>query len=427
MLDHMTTQRIPCTPSERLLAYIHEVGHGEGMLNAVARCDGRLETARVKQSLQRLQARHAKLRSALQKDDAGNWWFEVSPQPPCIPIVERPLNGEQTWEQHVLHERPGPFALGTAPLAKLSLLQPADGDHTWLVFWLHHSIADAQSAWLLINELVQFSADASLADTPAPDGFGVVPPGRWDRPRDRLRLAGRLLRYVIGNRLKRMAMPPFDASPPGAIAHSQWTVDESAALVAGCRERNVRVTALLHSATVLSLSDVFDWPGRHIGCVVPLKIRSQLGVSEETIGTFVSTTRLNVRCPAKDADIWNVAQAIQTQGDQLNQRHDPVVSVAMTGLLPLSPRFLGKRGSAVAVNNLGRLSAPAVEGHQIADYTCLVTAQHAGAALSLHFATIADRLCITLRSECLSDVTLARLHERFCHRLRAIGLETGTP
>jgi hypothetical protein len=402
-------RRFPCTPSERLLSLVHDGMEGEGMITAVAECDRYIPAEGLEAALGKLQRRHPKLRCAIVSDAPGTPHFQVHDECAAIPWTWEETDDADGLRNLVLHRRPGPFTTTAAPIARFFFLAQRGQDRTWIVCWIHHAIADALTMWQLYSELLEFIAHPERpAGEVAADGFDRIPPHR-PTAADALWLFGRLGNRLIVDRLLRTALPPAEVPPPGGIAHLHLNVEQTSQLADNCRREDLSVFFALGAAAMRALADHYGWQGRLVGCQSPINLRDRVLRDNErdAMGLFVGGVRLRVRLPSRGDSIWSAARRYRDAWMREAGRNDPLLSIQRLGRAPFSPRMLGGRTGALAINNLGRLTQSSTEGTpQLIDFFCLGQARYSGAAINVHSAAVNGRLNLTLRSECLSQTTL---------------------
>jgi predicted metal-dependent phosphoesterase TrpH len=418
-------RRVRCTPVERILAFVHDELEGDGMVTAVARCEGVLQADRLRVALDDLQARHTKLGAGI-VPGPGNWpHFEFSPVPPKIPCEYRLAVDDQEWERAVLQDRPGAFARDAVPLIRFLVLVHPSRKVTDLVCWCHHSVCDALSLWTVFVELLRFYGDAAWNPGQAPEGMGLLIPGTPKGTRlERWRLLIRIILAAVRERRQHQVHFPADeALPPGRMDRRFFSQDDTAVLIERCRRENATVFTALAAASFFAIAEEYQWGGCEIAFNAPVSVREHLRPvppTPETLGAFVTTVRTLARLPGTDEPFWAAAIRFRETWNESLRTNDPIQALRMLGLLPMRRDFVAKRTSVVSVNSLGRMNQPILGGEpRILDFTWFGRAAIGGAPFTIYAATVAGRFSFSIRAERQDPERVARLCDRMHARLRA--------
>ncbi len=164
---------IPLSFAQQRLWFLDQLQPGSSAYNvpSAVRLRGALHVPALRQSLQRLVARHAVLRTTFALHDAQPVQviapvgaLRESPLPlvdlRALPEAERAAAAQQLVAQELAR----PFDLARGPLLRATLLRLAHDEHLALLT-MHHSISDAWSAEVFVRELTAHYA-ATLAGLP---------------------------------------------------------------------------------------------------------------------------------------------------------------------------------------------------------------------------------------------------------------------
>lgn len=405
----------PCTPMERLFAFMNDEFDGEGIGTVIGRCDQILSADRIAPALNRIQQRHAKLRASL-RGSGMNYHFEVHDQCSPIPWDMVTLTDPAAWRQQVLAWQPGPFAAGECPLVRFRFLTDENAGQTWMLASGHHAIGDAFSLWNVYLDLLRAYHRPDQELPPVDGGFNA-----WPRQRTLWRAAAwtalkRVVNRKIIDPVCGVKLLSKDGMPPGGLAHTNWDRSGNRTLAHACRKESVSMFAALAAAILRCLAQQENSHGGYLSCSIPVSIRDQLDPPQkiDVMGPFVSGFRCRVQLPAVQESFWHLARRFQQQFDRVRKTDNPIATLKALEFVPLSKAGMQGHINALTLNNFGRLTDYDESGRpRLVDFTGFGQARHSGSVLSLVTASVNGGLSVSLRSECMSQDTIDQLMHRF--------------
>lgn len=408
-------KRYRCNPSERLFCLINDLHNGEGMISSGIRIRGIVDAGRLQEALQRLQARHGKLRCRVEYDKKGWPWFvEMDPVVP-IACEFRAAADPSESKQILLHAWPDQFPLETSPPVQLIILQCAATDSTDIIGWFHHSIFDGLAVWQFFEELLEAYADPQACREPVPAGFELY-------PRKQTGVWGDLKWFVTVLWLRVMMglfhpVKTFCKRPVTGTAYQRQvlTPELTRRIVEACRREHVTITGALAAAGCKMLAEEFSWHGELIAMPTPRDMRTEFNppVERGTLGSFAAIYEVVVPLPTKKEDFWNVARRYVAEAKSRFEWIDPIRGLRLLERIPVGMlKRAGTARGALIVNNLGRVTttgSPQIP--ELLDYYGYGRTKKIGAsALVLTAGTVNDRMSVALATGCFDQATIDRLH-----------------
>jgi hypothetical protein len=329
-----------------------------------ATLSGTLDEDRLRLALARVQARHAVLRSLIERDAEGRPWFVEREAPPPIPlrIVER--RGEDDWQAQARLECERLFDGAREPLVRLVWLR-GDG-RSDLLLSCHHCICDGLSAVGLLRDILAVCGrpEAALGPCfPLQGGADVLPPEVRNDRRLRRRARWKAALFAALLRLWRIG-PPVAYGPAYTV---RWSIESATvdALVRRGKQEGVGVFAALCTAFMLACTSVRGARGVD-RFVAPVDARRYLpALRGGALFTMAPTVRLAFgrRTAAAGTDFWTLARALQDDMRRQVERLAPTVHEQLLGLERLHPLFdrliaysrSRRAGRGVSLSYLGRL------------------------------------------------------------------------
>ena len=403
-----------CTPSERLLALVNELQQGEGTITSGVRCRGLLAASKIRGALNRLQARHPKLRSRIEYD--AQQWPSFVEMDPVVPISceVREVADTSAAEQALLGEWTERFPADASPPVKLLVLHCPDENCTDIVGWFHHSSFYAAAVWTFFQELLEAYADPSALNEPAQGGFEVEPVGPPGVFRDLFWYAKLLWFRIVMGRL----YPPvsFKGRPVGEIQYvrdrlsAAWTQR----LVAACRREKVSVSAALSAAACMVFARKFSWQGKLIAMPTARDVRADLTppLDSRTLGCFATSYEVVVPLPDRGEEFWSYARRQTEESLRQFQWKDPIRGLRLIKVVPVKTLVTaGTNRCALVLNNLGRAALPDSPGMpELLDYYGHGRAKSiASTGMTLTAITTNDRMALTLTTGCFTREELRQL------------------
>jgi hypothetical protein len=337
---------------------------------------GRLQEARLREALARLQGKHPLLRCVIENGvDSEGPRFVLQDRPAPIPlrVVER--KNDDHWQTEVRREWVAPFDASRDPLVRLVWLRGSEVSELILVG--HHCICDGQSGMTLLRECLS-AYDEPEKDLGAYDALGaiedVVPAALLkDRSfRRRMRWKIGLLRLIfLWERRKRAR----SASPIRGeqMYFHRWSLDKGASLTLTerCRAEGVTVHAAMSVAFLQAFREVRGTQAlRNVYTMVNARRFMPLLRPDAMFG-MAPGVKLSIKGvpPPQEmsaSGFWICAHAIKAdltrQVDVLGRDiYDYLVG--MEGMHGIYGRLIGDTESALAVrhitiSNMGRLEFP---------------------------------------------------------------------
>ena len=263
------------------------------------RLKGKLDRTVLRQSLDRILARHEALRTSF-AEVAGEPVQRISPaESSRFPLIEHDLRGEVSAKSELAQltelEVCTPFDLSTGPLIRGRLIQVSDDEHLLLIV-MHHIASDAWSVGLLIKELsALYAAFLRGESDPLPD-FKVqyADYAAWQRQwlnSDVLEEQATYWKSTLAGSPATLELPtdhPRPAIQNHAGAFEELVFDETltAALKEFSRRNRITPFMTLMAAWAVMLTRVSGQQDVLIG--MPAANRGQKEI-EELIGFFVNT------------------------------------------------------------------------------------------------------------------------------------------
>ncbi len=355
----------------------------------VAHVEGPLDEALLRAALDRVQARHPLLRMRVAGGDGAP---RFTPTDARVPIEVVPRADERTWieaAERALNRR---FPTEEGLLSRVTLV--AGDGRSDVLFAHHHAMADAQSDFFVLRELLE-NAGALAAGAPPPS-LEVLPL----RPalNALLRRATRSLRHLYTMSafffrllwtslvLRPRQLASERAAPPeeraNRLVHRRLTVEETRSLTARCRDEGTSVQGACAAALLLAAADDLGLARpAHLGCFAGVTLRDRLSppVGDE-VGCYVSQV-VTVHRVERGGAPWPLARDVKRRLTTTLRIGAHLVTMPMIGLfIPRGddpgPRFVrrfdGASTGAVGVTNVGRVplapryGALAVRGYDIA-------------------------------------------------------------
>lgn len=226
-----------------------------------ARITGAVDTIRLRQVLDAVTRKHPLLRAKVLFDERHEAWFSSEGVPPVpMRIVKRV--SEHQWLDELKEEARVPFDIGRGPLIRFVLLQSPEVSDLLLV--CNHSICDGMALANLIREIF------CLYEDPAQEVRVLDPPDVLDLVKPGISLPGLIARLFVGlgNRKWRKNPYHFGAEEYAALYRGYWenrkpglvllefNPDESAHLLATCRNHGITVGSAVSAACLAAHTDI---------------------------------------------------------------------------------------------------------------------------------------------------------------------------
>jgi len=297
----------PASFGQQRLWFLDQLAPGSPIYHVPVglRLTGPLRVDALRQSLDRIVARHGVLRTTFAEDaDGGAVQIVAPPRPAELAVddVSAVPPGERVAEAYrwALHEATRPFDLARGPLFRARLIRLAGDDHV-LVLTLHHAVCDAWSVSRLLDELCASypayldGGEPDLPDLPMQYADYAV----WQRER----LAGEAVAGQVDYWLDRLAGAPALLSlptdrPRPAVASNRgalYETDLPEDLTAAVRALSRSLGATSFMTLLAAFQALLSRYGGQTDVVVgtPVADRMHAGTNR-LIGFFVNTLAIRV-------------------------------------------------------------------------------------------------------------------------------------
>lgn len=219
-----------------------------------ARIEGRLDEARLRAALARIQAKHPVLRSVVVAVDGRPWFKEQRPPPPIpLRVVER--DDDRHWERESELERNRLFDAGREPLVRVVLVRGAGSSE--LLLTCHHCVCDGVSMLTLLRELLLLCDDPQRdigRHETMPPVDALLPESVLGDGAIRRRLRWKTALFNLWVRTRRIG----PAVGYGPVYSTRWQLQAAdyRALAERCRQEQVTVFNVVGLALMLSFRDI---------------------------------------------------------------------------------------------------------------------------------------------------------------------------
>jgi len=260
------------------------------------RLDGRSDPAIFQRSLNSVVERHDSLRTAFLLEDGALSQYVVPYRPFELEIVRLDGgDGETSARALAGKELRRPFDLERGPLFRASLALSADGA-VYFVFAVHHSVFDAWSRGVFINDLLDAHAAFSAGSEPSLPTLAVtyLDYARWQRES----LQGADAEACLARWLARLdGAPPVLNLPldrprsplpfrPAGTTALRLPTGVSQSLREFCRQERATLFSGVFAAWAACLHRYSGQPPVVLGCPFAGRLRPEL---EQMVGMFVNT------------------------------------------------------------------------------------------------------------------------------------------
>ncbi|MGV9721025.1 phthiocerol/phthiodiolone dimycocerosyl transferase family protein [Nocardia beijingensis] len=278
-------------PSEEMFAA------GEVFIGYAARVSGRLDLSALTAALESVARTHPVLRARIESSADGGRVFVASDAPPQIFVAdgdpESPLSGAK------FDQRTGVCGLCVV----------RDGDTACVTLMLHHSVADAFHAFVIVTEFWTGYRDAlggAILDAPV---------HAFPEPVERLLAARGIEKMALPGAANAAAAPQVpppreDDYPALRTTRCLLTREETTALVAVGHRENVTVHGLVSAALLRTEAEIRELPLTGLLYLYSVDLRTRVSPS---IGATEGTNVLgfaNYLSPASDVTLVESARGI---------------------------------------------------------------------------------------------------------------------
>jgi len=266
---------------------------------------GELNETRLRQALDRVQAKHPLLRCVIE-EAVGVPRFVLLDRAAPIPLRVVTRNGEDDWQREARREWVMPFEASRQPLARFVWLRGGDSNELMLV--AHHCICDGFSGINLVRECLlacdQPGADLSSYDTLG--GIEDIAPAALLADRRFLRRArwkARLFRLMLWLKRRRKS----ERIAPDEMYFHRWSAGDASAFMGRCRSENVTVLTAVSVAFMQAFREVHGRLGKISAMVNARRFLPQL----RDDAMFGLVPSLALRTKKLPSDFWSQARAIR--------------------------------------------------------------------------------------------------------------------
>ncbi|MET8796917.1 amino acid adenylation domain-containing protein [Nocardia sp. NPDC004568] len=408
-LDQVTIDRLearqpglddiwPLTPLQAGLLFHAQLAAGDLDAYVVQLCvelGGSLDVDRLRRAARDLLARHPNLRTAFDRDSAGEP-VQVVHRHVDVPLTRIGLPGhdEEAFEleQVMAADRRAGFDPAVPPLLRLTLIDLAPQRYR-LVLSMHHILIDGWSTPLLIRELLQlYVGDGDPTLLPPP-----VRPYRdylaWLRAQDRDAAEDAWTRALEGATEPTLLAPADRGrrqTAAGREVRRELSEDRTAALTVVAQQQEITLNTIVQAAWAIVLASETGREDVVFGSTVSGRPPQLEGI-ESMVGLFVDTVPVRVRLE-RDDTLARLLRRIRTeQTALLDHQHlglARIQQVAGPGAVfdtvtvfesyPIDRTGLSEAADIAGLRVLG------IHGHDAAHYPLGLIVEH-GARLRLGF------------------------------------------
>lgn len=283
--------------SEKLFIVLNSIASKSFAL--VAELEGKLTGEDLRKGIDAVQNRHPLLKARIVRDENKTYFFEMGMEHQ-IEISELEVSDASKWKAFLEREISVPFDLSLSPLFRVYLLR---SEKTFsLIFIIHHSIGDGQSAVNIFQDLLSHLAGKKLA--------------RLENYKSMDELLGIEDReYVVGN--QNINIPLSESQAKAAegerffMATCRLSEGQTEQLIAACRQHGTTVNGLLNAAMCMSIWNAHeDGATQILSLRSPASVREALGIGKE-FGLYINTKPTSVSY-SPNMDIWQLARIINS-------------------------------------------------------------------------------------------------------------------
>lgn len=247
-----------------------------------ARIAGNVDTTRLRQALDTASRKHPLLRAKVVFDERHEAWFSSEGVPP-VPLRVISRESDLQWLDELKEEARVPFDIGRGPLIRFVLLQSPEVSD--LLLFCNHSICDGMALANLVREIL------CLYENPMQEVHVMDPPDVLDMVRPGISIPGLIARIFVGlgNRQWRKNPYYFGAEEYAALYRGYWEnrkpglvllefdPDESAHLLATCRDHGITVGSAVSAACLAARNDIVgEFSRSQQTIMVPFDLRRRL-------------------------------------------------------------------------------------------------------------------------------------------------------
>ncbi len=321
---------------------------------------GEISVEGFRAAIKKARQKHPLMGVRIAIDKEKHPWFVSEGVPDCpLRIIDRKSDEDAVRE--LKNELVKPFAWEIGPLVRFALVHSAE--ITDLIAVCHHCVADGIATAILIRDIISFllnpertvevMPDQPPLDELIPDFVRTALP----RPRKSHKPAQERFLKLTPALLDEINNRPKIHAKKGNLQFNSWELPEktTAALLARCRQENVRVHSALCAAC--GLGSTF----KSIMNAVNLRNRISPPIGDR-FGTFAATISATLRARPRET-FWDVARHYQKQFERhlkdLNMwiMFLPAIPAGFEKKRENMPEDMGQDSTTLIVSNVGDVSA----------------------------------------------------------------------
>jgi len=425
--------RFPASPQEELLLRIQDYFEGLGNGAIAARVRGFVEEAPLRSALAGLQQRHPKLRCSIVTAADGHRSFEVRERPPPVPFEIKDCgDGPLPWHEEANRLLNQELDVKKGPLMRLLVLRSRAQGICDIIVVAHHAIADGASALRIIEDLLEYYAEAETGGTPRPvTSLPLVTASHAHVTaslRERIACLARLARERLAKRFQGWVELPLakQAARHPFMERHLFTEQETVALLQRCREERTTPGGALFAAAVCALADVVPDPRFRFRCRFPVNIRGMLDGSEgpvtsRDLGCFISRFE-KIFTVQKPPPFWELARQIWREIETYVGGGGPQMFYNLAGRIRvknLRRLATSAKRDTLMVNYFGTARIRGQFGSlSLEEFVTTARADNLGPLLHVWGVIIRGRLCLWNGAADVPDELWQRFHAAVHRHLR---------
>lgn len=249
---------------------------------------GSIQTDDLKRSITKATRKHPLLRARVEYNEKGEaWFYSDGVSEPSLRVVNR--SSDHQWQDEMMYENRIPMRIFEGPLIRFVLIHSAEVSD--LMVFCQHSICDGRALVFLIRDILAYMADPNLAADPLPMPPLLSSEGVSDYFSSGKSLQKKLTGWIIEkyNAAWRKDAVAFDQEDFNNIHQAYWrnhlykvetsefSIEETEALITSCRARSVTVNSALAVAFLAAYREVVgEFEGNYRNVAIAVDLRNKL-------------------------------------------------------------------------------------------------------------------------------------------------------